>query len=131
MAHSADALAWVKRAEGDADAAITLMRQFSPAAAHVIAYLAQQCAEKYLKAVLVMNGISFPRTHDLARLITLASEQYPALVALRPAAALLQPYAVDIRYPGNDPDQAACEAAIDRMHAFRAVCRSALGIPPK
>jgi HEPN domain-containing protein len=29
---------------------------------------AQQCVEKYLKALLVAPGLAFPRTHDLTAL---------------------------------------------------------------
>ncbi|MBI2878037.1 MAG: DUF433 domain-containing protein, partial [Candidatus Tectomicrobia bacterium] len=31
----------------------------------------QQCVEKYLKALLVLQGIDFPKTHDLEKLVSL------------------------------------------------------------
>ncbi len=37
----------------------------------LIAYHAQQCAEKYLKALLVFNRIDFPYTHNISRLLEL------------------------------------------------------------
>ena len=40
----------------------------------LVAYHAQQCAEKYLKAFLVLRGIDFPFTHNIARLLELCSE---------------------------------------------------------
>lgn len=41
----------------------------------LVAYHAQQCAEKYLKAFLVLRGIDFPFTHNIARLLELCYEQ--------------------------------------------------------
>lgn len=61
---------------------------------------AQQCAEKYIKAVLVFRGIDFPKTHDLEKLSALL----PA--ALRPHLTpeeqrRLAGYAIAARYPGS------------------------------
>jgi HEPN domain-containing protein len=65
-----------------------------------LCYAAQQAAEKAVKAVFVRRGADPPRTHDLARLLSLladAGEQVPAELY---AAAELTPYAVGARYPG-------------------------------
>jgi HEPN domain-containing protein len=37
----------------------------------LVAYHAQQCAEKYLKAYLIFCGIDFPYTHDISELLEL------------------------------------------------------------
>ena len=39
----------------------------------VIAFHAQQCAEKHLKAYLVFRGVDFPFTHNLRRLLDLST----------------------------------------------------------
>ena len=40
----------------------------------LIAYHAQQCAEKCLKAYLVFHRIAFPYTHNISRLLELCGE---------------------------------------------------------
>jgi len=40
----------------------------------LIAYHAQQCAEKYLKAYLVSAGVDFPYTHNISRLLELCEQ---------------------------------------------------------
>jgi HEPN domain-containing protein len=60
---------------------------------------AQQAAEKAVKAVLVAKRVPFPKTHDLAALMTLverAAGRIPDHVL--PAAALTR-YATEARYP--------------------------------
>lgn len=57
-------LDWVAKAEGDLDMARRALRgriKHTDAAA----FHAQQCAEKYFKALLVARSVEFPKTHDL------------------------------------------------------------------
>ena len=56
---------WIEKAEHDfitAEHALTL-KENCPF--DTICFLAQQCAEKYLKALLVSRSVDFPKTHDL------------------------------------------------------------------
>lgn len=119
---------WVEKAEGDAEAARILMQRFSAGIAHTVAFHAQQSAEEYLKAMLIQECIPFPRTHDMGRLIALAVAVRPELSTIRPAGSVLQPYAVEVRYPGNDPDRAECTIAMRQMEEVRLACRSVLGL---
>ena len=67
-----------------------------------LCFHAQQAAEKALKAVLVIKGVSFGRSHDLAYLLALLPDSCsipPALLQL----PLLNKYAVQYRYPGETP----------------------------
>ncbi|HEY64907.1 MAG TPA: HEPN domain-containing protein [Caldilineae bacterium] len=59
-----DPLAWVKRAEEDYLMARSALRRKTPLT-YSAGFHAQQCAEKYLKAILVSRGVVFPKTHDL------------------------------------------------------------------
>ena len=75
----------------------------------MVCFLAQQAAEKSIKAVLLAHRISFPFTHNLGVLLDLL----PAAVTVPPEvdqAATLSAYAVLSRYPGmatpNDADTA-------------------------
>jgi HEPN domain-containing protein len=54
----------------------------------LIAYHAQQCAEKHLKAYLVFHAIDFPFTHNLRRLLELCAAQADWSEQLRDADEL-------------------------------------------
>lgn len=59
-----DPFAWVARAEEDYRLAQSALRRKQPLL-YGVCFHAQQCAEKYLKALLVSRGRDFPKTHDL------------------------------------------------------------------
>lgn len=74
------------------------------------AWLAQQAAEKAIKAALIFLQVEFPRTHNLNTL----QELIPADWRVKHVAAdlaRLSEYAVEARYPGDVPDISAQEAA--------------------
>jgi len=59
---------------------------------------AQQAVEKCLKAYLIHRGVKVPFTHNLARLVELASRQDGAFAELVSVVEPLTPYAVELRY---------------------------------
>lgn len=67
---------WIDKAEGDYAVA---GREFAAATPvfDAVCFHAQQCAEKYLKALLQEHSVEFPRTHDLVALVALAEGQPP------------------------------------------------------
>jgi HEPN domain-containing protein len=69
-------------------------------ASRSIAFHAQQCVEKALKAYLVYHGIDFPFTHNISRLLELAGELTSWLEDLKEAEELT-PFATTLRYPGE------------------------------
>jgi HEPN domain-containing protein len=70
----------------------------------VVAFHAQQAAEKYLKALLTRHQIEFPKTHELRRLLELLAGVEPQLAASLADIKWLEPFGVDVRYPGDRPD---------------------------
>ncbi len=66
----------------------------------LIAYHAQQCAEKYLKAYMVYHDTDFPYTHDIQKLLNLCGSHI--WIAKIKDAEELTPYAISARYPGMD-----------------------------
>lgn len=70
----------------------------------IVAFHCQQAAEKYLKALLVYHQVEFRRTHNLRELVDLLSGVAPEIALALDRAAILTPYGVDIRYPGDFPD---------------------------
>jgi HEPN domain-containing protein len=68
-----------------------------------IGFHPQQAAEKFLKAFLVHHQIEFPKTHDLMQLLELvALIDKPLAISLNEAIEL-NPYGVEVRYPGDVP----------------------------
>ena len=68
---------WIAKAENDHEMALRAMKDATiPEAA---CFHAQQCLEKYLKAILQENEIHFERVHDLGLLLTQCKGLFPAL----------------------------------------------------
>ena len=90
---------WVAKAENDLKSAAHLLKM-KDCPVDNVCFSAQQCVEKYLKALLITQGFAFPKTHDLGELIALLPAR------LRPSLDseeqdMLTDYATVTRYPGN------------------------------
>jgi HEPN domain-containing protein len=90
---------WLASADDDLRLAEYSMSMPERCPYQLVAFHAQQCAEKSLKAFLVADGIEFPRSHNISLLLELA-EQAGSWPASLDAAADLTPYATFARYPG-------------------------------
>jgi len=129
-------LQWLVYAEEDLRLAQHGLSLQSNCPYRLIAYHAQQCAEKHLKAYLVSQRVDFPYTHNIARLLELCAEHTPRVGKLTDAEELTA-FAITARYPGEDEDVSKAEAtrAIETAENVRKVVRTALedvGIePPK
>src|SRR6266851_9756358 len=67
MSAPAELLGWIARAEEDFTLARSALRRKRPLI-YGTTFHAQQCVEKYLKALLLSYRQAFPRTHDLIAL---------------------------------------------------------------
>ena len=56
---------WIAKAEGDLATAQRELRARRAPNYDAVCFHSQQCAEKYLKAFLISEGIEPPRTHNL------------------------------------------------------------------
>lgn len=56
---------WVCKAEEDLTAAAFSLKLGRSCPTAIVCFHARQCAEKYLKAFLVHQGVTFPKTHDI------------------------------------------------------------------
>jgi HEPN domain-containing protein len=109
MIVSPEAEGWLAFAAGDLRAARLLLSD-ATVPSRIACFHAQQAVEKALKAVLIAESIVFRKTHDITVLVGLT----PSTLATELAyidVLLLQPWAVDGRYPGDLPDASAIEAA--------------------
>lgn len=116
---------WIRKAEADFSAA---QRESRARNRDLACFLAQQCLEKYLKAVLEERSLPFPRTHDLGYLGGLALASCPDLKPHLPALRRVSTYAVMFRYPGASATPAQARSAAQLMLAARVVLRAALGL---
>ncbi len=89
---------WLAKAEEDLGAAEILI-------SHRTSYLsAVGFLCQFLKALLTFNQIEFPKTHDLGALLDLVAPMDAPLADSLSEISLLNPYGVEIRYPGDMPD---------------------------
>jgi HEPN domain-containing protein len=118
---------WVQRAEEDLTAAEHMLTIQEDCPFGIVCFHAQQCAEKYLKALLTFHSIRFPKTHDLSELALLLKERADLDVTL-PDLAGLGGYAVEARYPGDwDPiERADAKVAVAIAARVRGRVRSLL-----
>lgn len=125
MSDPTDPLAWVARAEEDIALARSAIRRKVPLTYGAV-FHAQQCAEKYLKALLVARGQEFPRTHDLAALRDLCLQNDISIPVDQDALERLAAYAVQARYPGEDPTPEEAREALEIAQAVRQCARKLL-----
>lgn len=123
---------WVELAEGDFETAEWVLER--PASLpRAVGFSAQQCVEKYLKALLEESGRPVPRTHDLGALLALVADLLPTLLPYRPAIEAIVPFAGVLRYPYDEslfPDiDEDAEQAARTMRTVRSIVRAALGLP--
>lgn len=103
-----EAKVWMDYASTDLRAAHALLDsgEFFP---RQICFLAQQCAEKAIKAILVFVEVDFPKLHDLDRLRDLIPKGWKFKTQF-PDLAELTIWAVESRYPTHFPDVVESEA---------------------
>lgn len=117
---------WVAKAENDLFAAAHLLKLGRQSPTDVICFHAQQCAEKYLKALLVFNGVDFPRTHDLDLLMRRLPNGLRSLFRMSELTELT-PHATVSRYPGAGAvSLASARHAIASARRVRAAVRATL-----
>jgi HEPN domain-containing protein len=106
-------LEWLTYADEDLRLARHGFRLATSCPYRLIAYHAQQCAEKCLKSYLVHHRVDFPYTHNIAKLLEMCGRHANWTQELKDAVGL-RPYATLTRYPGE-------AAPVTRREAFRAV----------
>jgi HEPN domain-containing protein len=121
---------WVEKAEGNYTSALVLLRQRTRQVPDVVCNQCQQCAEKYLKALLVRRGLGFPKTHDLIQLKNLLVPIDADVQLLTPVLTVLNPYGVDVRYPGIQATPQDAREAVQSMKVMRKFVRAKLGLKP-
>src|SRR5947208_3419100 len=118
---------WVKKAEQDYVLASHARRSKIPVHEGVC-FHCQQCAEKYLKALMEELGLAVPKIHYLDQLLTALLPHHPTLRPLRRGLLFLSVFAVDPRYPGRNASKRQAVAALRWAGRVRRPARALLGI---
>ncbi len=121
---------WVEKAEGDFATASREMRARLSPNYDAACFHAQQCVEKYFKALLQEAAIPFGKTHHLVSLLELLVRNEPSLEMHRPQLQSLNAYSVSVRYPGESADRALAREALRIAKTLRGQCRQKLRLDP-
>lgn len=118
---------WVEKAEEDLRNAEHTLTLENDCPVGTVCFHAQQCAEKYVKALLVLHSVPFPKIHDLLELLPLV----PKTIALKLEStdvATVNRYAIEGRYPGDwEPIMREdAEEAVEVAHKVREAVRKHL-----
>jgi HEPN domain-containing protein len=90
---------WIEKAENDFINAAHTLELGEKGPLDTVCFHAEQCVEKYLKALLVLSGIEFPKTHDIDELFLLVPAAYRLVIEAVDRGRLTD-YATITRYPG-------------------------------
>ncbi len=127
MSEVDDVREWAEYAEEDLIMAKSALRRSKPLTIGSC-FHSQQCAEKYLKAILVSQDIEFPKTHDLLILNTLCADAGIFTGFAKEDLGRLSGYAVHTRYPGSQPTHEEAQEAFEISLTIRRFARTFLGL---
>jgi HEPN domain-containing protein len=118
---------WMAKAEADLQNARLVLGAGPAGPMDTVAFHAEQCAEKYLKALLCFRGGDVPRTHDVEALLT-RTGLWERVELTVEESRLLTDYATVTRYPGDYEPVSHDEAAhaIELAVRIRAAARTEL-----
>jgi HEPN domain-containing protein len=100
---------WLAKADNDLKTAAHTLTLGEDCPTDTVCYHAQQCVEKYIKALLVFRTTAFPKTHNLRVLRALLPPKLRPKLE-RKVQDQLTRYATVLRYPGAGPDVPLTEA---------------------
>ncbi len=89
---------WVEKAEHDLTAGSHILKLGKKCPTDTVCFHAQQCVEKYLKAVLVLDQIPFPKTHSIEEIVALLPAGSEPSITVEEQRRLTR-YATVTRYP--------------------------------
>ena len=91
---------WVEKADNDLKNASHTLKLGADCPTDTVCFHAQQCVEKYLKALLVLRDTRFPKTHSISELLRLLPKDLWPRRDIREQEWLTD-FAVTTRYPGD------------------------------
>ena len=119
---------WISKAEGDFATAGREIRARKSPNYDAVCFHCQQCAEKYLKAVLQANNKHIPKIHFLLELMALVMKFDSSYEMLRADLETLEDYSVRFRYPGEFAEKDEAQAAYQAAKVVREFVAQKLGV---
>ena len=119
---------WISKGEGDFLTAGRELRARKSPNYDAVCFHAQQCAEKYLKAVLQENGKHIPKIHNLIELMLLCEEIDSSFEMLRAELVTMERFSVRTRYPGESAEKEDAQLAYAAAETTRKFIRQKLGL---
>ena len=119
---------WAAKAEGDFVTAGREVRVRKSPNYDAVCFHAQQCAEKYLKAVLQENDKPIPKIHFLLELLALILKFDGSYEFLKADLEILEDYSVRYRYPGVSAEKDDAQATYAAVGTVRKFVRQKLGL---
>lgn len=116
------------KAEQDYQTVIVLSRQRKKKLPDIVCYHAQQCAEKYLKAMMAKHDIKIPKNHDLVFLADKLKKVEPELELAKDMLSTLSQYAVEFRYPGESATKKDAKQAVKQIKQLRNIFRERMAL---
>jgi HEPN domain-containing protein len=117
---------WISKAEGDFATAGRELRARKSPNYDAVCFHGQQCAEKYLKAILQENNIPIPKIHFLLELLAMILKFDSSFEFLKADLEVLENYSVRYRYPGISSDLQEAKSAYTATKAVRTFIRQKL-----
>ena len=119
---------WVTKAEADFATAGRELRARKAPNYDAVCFHTQQCAEKYLKAVLQENERHIPKIHNLIELMLLCEKMDSSFEMLRADLVVMERYSVGIRYPCEFAEKSDAQSAYAAAKTVQAYIRQKLGL---
>jgi HEPN domain-containing protein len=100
---------WLAKADNDLTTAAHTLTLGEDCPTDTVSFHAQQCVEKYIKALLIFRATAFPKTHNIHVLRALLPPKLRPKLDKKMQDRLTQ-YATVMRYPGAGSDIPLAEA---------------------
>jgi HEPN domain-containing protein len=114
---------WLRYAKSDLNTAKHMFNDVNPKETEISCYHTQQCAEKSLKAYLIIKEIDPPHIHDLVELNKICKSHEPDFSTLQQYCIFLNPYGTHIRYPNELAiDDSIAKISIDYAEKIFELC---------
>lgn len=103
---------WIRKADADYATACREMLVDEGPNFDAVCFHSQQCIEKLMKALLIKNGVTPPKTHDLFQLNLLLAPVCQKWSCRPEDLRYLTRASVDFRYPGESADRDEAAEAV-------------------
>jgi HEPN domain-containing protein len=112
-------LKWIEKANGDYRSMLALADAADGVYYDNVCFLAQQCIEKLLKAILIERDQDVPKIHDLQKLLNVVVGIQPILEPFRNKFIRLTRLSAEVRYPYESAGKAEADFAVETCQAAR------------